>query len=41
MVPGASSVFADSMKIKDIIDKNSALRGQELTVAGEIVDIGE
>lgn len=33
---GAGLVLADSMKIKDIVDKNTEIRGQELAVVGEI-----
>ena len=33
---GAGLVLADSMKIKDIIERNTKIRGQELTVVGEI-----
>lgn len=39
LVLGAVAVLSDSMKIKDIIDKNTKIRDQELTVVGEITAI--
>lgn len=39
LILGLNMVFADSMKIKEIVDNNTKIRNQELIVDGEITSI--